>query len=90
MLVRVKGTNPPFVAGIVFGVDTERVMVTAPILKWARGMTEEQLRKELKRRGLTASYVRTLTREEMKSDTLGSTSNTSRGQTKPDGGRRPG
>lgn len=68
MLVRVTGTNPPFVAGLVFGIDNERVMVCAPILRWARGMTEEQLRKELKRRNLKASYVRTLTGKEMTCD----------------------
>jgi hypothetical protein len=84
MLLRVTGTK--FVAGLVFGLDTGRVAVTAPILRWAYGMTEDQLRRELKRRGLTASYVRTLTREEMQSGTLGATSNTSRGKTKPNGG----
>ena len=66
MLVRVTGPN--FVAGLVFGIDNERVMVCAPILKWARGMTEKELRRELKRRGLTASYVRTLTGREMTCD----------------------
>jgi hypothetical protein len=64
MLVRVlRGPNQDD-AGIVFG-DSGRVMVTAPVLRWAYGMTEEQLRKELKRRKMTASYVRTLTRKEM-------------------------
>jgi hypothetical protein len=69
MLIRVIGPN--FVAGIVFDEDG-RVHRTADIVKWAKGMTEDELRGELRRRGLTATRVRTLTRAEIK---MGSGSN---------------
>ncbi len=63
MLVRVTGNNPPFVAGVVFDEDG-LVRVAAPIVKWAIDMDETTFRAELKRRGYTATLVRTLTRAE--------------------------
>ena len=70
MLVRVIGPNSA-AAGLVFGTDTGLVRVTAPILRWAMGMNEEQLRVALRRKGLKASYVRTLTRAEIQADGWG-------------------
>ena len=67
MLVRVTGYNPPFVAGVVFDEDG-LVRVAAPILKWAIDMDEATFRAELKRRGLTATLVKTLTRAETNCD----------------------
>lgn len=62
MLVRITGPN--FVAGVVFDDNDGRVRVAAPILKWALNLDETDFRAELKRRGLTATLVRTLTRAE--------------------------
>jgi hypothetical protein len=62
MLIRV--VAPHFVAGAIFGEDG-RVQRAAPILKWSVGMTEDELRAEIKRRGYTATIVRTLTRPEI-------------------------
>ena len=61
MLIRIQGSN--FVAGVVF--DDGVAVKAAPIVKWAVGLNEDQLRSELNRRGLKASYVRTLTRAEI-------------------------
>ena len=63
MLVRVVGPN--FVAGIV--LEDGKVHRTAPILKWAMDMTENELRAEIRRRGFEATLVRTLTRKEIDS-----------------------
>ena len=62
MLIRIQGSN--FVAGVVFDEDGYAVKA-APIVKWAVGMTADQLREELRRRKLNATYVRTLTRTEI-------------------------
>jgi len=60
MLVRITGKN--FVAGAV--IHNGRVIACAPIIrKWALHLTEHQLRKEIKARGLTATVV-TLTDED--------------------------
>lgn len=64
MLVRVTGPN--FIAGVV--LEDGRVQRTAPIVKWAMGMTEDELRAEIRRRKLTATIVRTLTRAEIQGD----------------------
>ena len=61
MLVRVIGPN--FVAGIV--LEDGKVHRSAPIVQWSMGMTEDELRQELQRRGLKATLVRTLTRTEI-------------------------
>jgi hypothetical protein len=62
MLIRIAGPN--FVAGVVFGEDGD-VRVAAPIVRWAVGLTVDQLRAEVARRGLTAAMVRTLTKPEI-------------------------
>jgi hypothetical protein len=64
MLIRITGENPPFVAGVVFG-DDERVVKVAPIVKWAKGLDHDQLRAEIRKRGLKAAYVKTLTAQEI-------------------------
>jgi hypothetical protein len=61
MLIRVTGLD--FIAGIV--IDDDKVRRTAPILQWAKGLSSDQLRAELKQRGLRATIVRTLTLKEM-------------------------
>jgi hypothetical protein len=65
MLIRV--TGPYFVAGLVIDED-DCVRIAAPVLKWAKGLNQEQLRAELARRELTATIVRTLTESEIKAD----------------------
>jgi hypothetical protein len=62
MLVRVVGPN--FVAGLVLDEDN-MVRVSAPILRWAIGLSEQSLRTELNRRGYKAFLVRTLKRVEL-------------------------
>jgi hypothetical protein len=64
MLIRITGHNPPFVAGVVFD-DSGTVHRFAPIVQWAKGLDEDQLRAEIKQRGLTATMVRTLTAQEI-------------------------
>jgi hypothetical protein len=53
-LVRVDG--PDFAAGLVLD-DQERCTHSAPILRWAVGMTREDLRAEFERLGLRASVI---------------------------------
>lgn len=68
MLIRIKGPGPNgFVAGVVFN-DDGKVYRFAPIVKWAEGLTHDQLRVEIQRRGLTAAYVRTLTLPEIEAE----------------------
>jgi hypothetical protein len=62
MLLRIRGPN--FVAGLVVDEDN-MVRLTAPILRWAIGLSVHSLRTELQRRGYTATIVRTLTRPEL-------------------------
>ncbi len=62
MLIRITGSD--FVAGVVFDED-ERVHRFAPKVAWAKGMTPDELRAEIQRRGLTATMVRTLTSQEI-------------------------
>ncbi len=62
MLIRV--TGPEFAAGLVLGQD-HRVARAAPILHWALGMSADELRAELKRRGLQGAYVKILTGPEI-------------------------
>jgi hypothetical protein len=62
MLLRI--TGPGFVAGLVVDED-DMVRVSAPILRWAIGLSVHSLRAELKRRGYTATICRTLTRSEI-------------------------
>jgi hypothetical protein len=62
LLVRVAG--PGFAAGLVLD-RFDGVLTAAPILNWAKGLSEEALRAELHRRGLKAALVRTLTRTEL-------------------------
>jgi len=64
MLIRITGEDPPFVAGVVFG-DDGRVVKFAPIVKWAKGLDHDQLRAEIRKRGLKAAYVKTLTAQEI-------------------------
>jgi hypothetical protein len=66
MLIRVLGENPPFTAGCILEDDV--VVKAAPILRWTMGMSAERLRAEIRRRGLRAHYVRTLTRSEAERD----------------------
>jgi hypothetical protein len=54
MLVRVQGRR--FTAGLV--MDNERCTEAAPILRWAIGLTREELRDEFESRGWTATVVR--------------------------------
>jgi hypothetical protein len=61
MLIRVTGLD--YVAGIV--IDDDKVVRTAPKLKWAKGLTTDQLRVELSQRSLRATVVRTLPLKEM-------------------------
>jgi hypothetical protein len=65
MLIRIIG--PKFVADAVFDED-ERVGKAAPIIKSALGLSPEEMCAELQRRGLNATYVRTLTRAEIRGD----------------------
>ena len=58
MLIRVTGLN--FVGGLIFG-NNGRVAEAAPVVKWARGMTADQVRAEVAKRGLKAEIVRALT-----------------------------
>jgi hypothetical protein len=67
MLIRITGHDPPFVAGVVFD-DSGTVHRFAPIVKWAKGLDEDQLRAEIKQRGLTATMVRTLTAQEIEAE----------------------
>jgi hypothetical protein len=62
MLIRITGSD--FVAGVVFDED-ERVHRFAPKVAWAKGMTPDELRAEIERRGLKATMVRTLTKQEI-------------------------
>jgi hypothetical protein len=66
MLVRVLGEHPPFTAGCIF--EDGVVVKAAPILRWTMGLTPDQLRAEIRRRGLRAHIVRTLTRVEAECD----------------------
>ena len=63
MLIRIIGPN--FVADAIFDED-ERVGKAAPIIKWALGLSPDEMLAELQRRGLKATYVRTLTRAEIR------------------------
>ena len=65
MLIRVTGPN--FVGGLIFG-DRGRVIEAAPILKWATGMTADEVRAEATKRGFEATTVRALTGTEIKAD----------------------
>ena len=53
-LVRV--VAPHFVAGLV--IEQQRATVTAPILAWARGKHEDELREAFRRKGWRASIVK--------------------------------
>jgi hypothetical protein len=55
LLVRV--VAPHFVAGMIVDPDTDRVVYTAPILAWAKGMHRDKLRQSLIRLGWRASIV---------------------------------
>jgi hypothetical protein len=63
MLIRVTGPN--FVGGFIFS-DRGKVIEAAPILKWAEGMTADEVRAEVTKRGFKAAIVRTLTGAEIK------------------------
>ena len=65
MLIRVTGPN--FVGGLIFG-DRGRVIEAAPILKWANGMTADEVRAEATKRGFKAAIVHALTGTEIKAD----------------------
>jgi len=62
MLIRVTGPN--FVGGLIFG-NNGRVAEAAPVVKWAQGMTADQVRAEAAKRGLKAKIVHTLTGAEI-------------------------
>ena len=63
MLIRVTGPN--FIGGLIFG-NNGRVAEPAPVVKWAQGMTADQVRAEAAKRGLEAKIVHTLTSVEIK------------------------
>jgi hypothetical protein len=65
MLIRITGPN--FVAGVVFD-DSGQVHRYAPIVAWAKGLNHDQLRAAIRQRGLKATYVRTLTANEMEAE----------------------
>jgi hypothetical protein len=68
MLIRVTGSN--FVGGLIFG-DRGKVIEAAPILKWANGMTADEVRAEATKRGLKATMTHTLTGKELKTKAVG-------------------
>jgi hypothetical protein len=54
------GTHP-FVAGLIFDHDTQRVIVAAPILRHLMGIHADKLRAGFKRLGWRATIVRRVT-----------------------------
>jgi hypothetical protein len=65
MLIRVTGPN--FVGGLIFG-SRGTVIEAAPVLKWANGMTADEVQAEATKRGFKATIVHTLTGTEIKAD----------------------
>lgn len=57
MLVRVRGRDDSFVAGLVYNEVTDRCVEAAPILHWCVGLTGDELRAEFTRLGYRAVVV---------------------------------